>query len=555
MDPPSTSVGDLQGGPFRSGEGPEKKVRVAVRIRPLLPQDGPREDAGLAEAAGSDVPSCCVTVLEERGAGATAAQYRVDSCWGAGASGRAIFEWEVAPLVRASFCCGHPATIFTHGASGSGKSHTMQGTAGDPGVAPLAVEQLLRLAAAAGASSGLRVSFMEIYLDRCHDLLLPGAELPLLEDARGRVHLPGLTQVPVACAADFVALWAAGCAARHTAATGVNAASSRSHSVLSLTPAAPHAAQVTLIDLAGFEDNRRTGNEGQRMRESARINSSLFALHKVLVGLTSGQPHVAYRDSKLTRLLRSSLAGPGRALLLLCLAPGRSHASAAHASLALAGLTGQLRLPPPAAPSAPPPRLHQQPAPPSSLGRAAERLAALQAWQEAKGRTPRPPASPHRRTRTPHATSPPSAAPPEGPAVPADAAARLAHVEALLAHRCPATLTAQQQGTPLWPDGAGGTAREPHLGEAGARGAGVPRGSRDRGAAVLQHLPSGWASFVGRPALMGLHMTVQCSQSGHVLASPYTLSPARLGPPSPPCLLRSGVVHGDAFWACASAAG
>jgi hypothetical protein len=39
--------------------------------------------------------------------------------------------------------------------------------------------------------------------------------------------------------------------------------------------------KLHLIDLAGSEDNRRTGNGSARLKESSAINTSLFVLSKV----------------------------------------------------------------------------------------------------------------------------------------------------------------------------------------------------------------------------------------------------------------------------------
>lgn len=62
--------------------------------------------------------------------------------------------------------------------------------------------------------------------------------------------------------------------------------------------------KLYLIDLAGSEDNRRTGNQGIRLKESGAINTSLFVLGKVVDALNQGLPRIPYRDSKLTRLLQ-----------------------------------------------------------------------------------------------------------------------------------------------------------------------------------------------------------------------------------------------------------
>lgn len=74
-----------------------------------------------------------------------------------------------------------------------------------------------------------------------------------------------------------------------------------------LAPFRQREGKLYLIDLAGSEDNRRTGNKGLRLKESGAINTSLFVLGKVVDALNQGLPRVPYRDSKLTRLLQVRL--------------------------------------------------------------------------------------------------------------------------------------------------------------------------------------------------------------------------------------------------------
>jgi hypothetical protein len=46
--------------------------------------------------------------------------------------------------------------------------------------------------------------------------------------------------------------------------------------------------KINLIDLAGSEDNRKSGNGKARMTESAAINKSLFVLGQVVEALNNG---------------------------------------------------------------------------------------------------------------------------------------------------------------------------------------------------------------------------------------------------------------------------
>lgn len=136
------------------------------------------------------------------------------------------------------------------------------------------------------------------------------------------------------CAAEsqsfskFKARYDAALAHRSLSATQLNAESSRSHFVISIKlvervpgKALQRTSQLNLIDLAGNEDNRKTGNTGDRMTESSSINLSLFALVKVIDAIRAGQSRIPYRESKLTRLLQNSLGGNCRTAMVCCINP------------------------------------------------------------------------------------------------------------------------------------------------------------------------------------------------------------------------------------------
>lgn len=63
--------------------------------------------------------------------------------------------------------------------------------------------------------------------------------------------------------------------------------------------------KLSLVDLAGSERQRKTGAQGDRLKEASQINLSLSALGNVISSLVDGKAkHVPFRDSKLTRLLQ-----------------------------------------------------------------------------------------------------------------------------------------------------------------------------------------------------------------------------------------------------------
>ena len=119
---------------------------------------------------------------------------------------------------------------------------------------------------------------------------------------------------------------------RASAATLMNAESSRSHSILSIlvnqhnsSTGRQRKGKIFLVDLAGSEKISKTGAQGLRLEEAKNINKSLTALGMVINGLCDGSPHVPYRDSKLTRILQDSLGGNSKTTLIICCASESRH--------------------------------------------------------------------------------------------------------------------------------------------------------------------------------------------------------------------------------------
>jgi hypothetical protein len=139
-------------------------------------------------------------------------------------------------------------------------------------------------------------------------------DLPVREDGSGRVFVAGLSETKLDSLSTFSKAYSKGLSNRRVAATKLNAHSSRSHSMAVVrlefrSQKAPHkriTARIQMLDLAGNEDNRHSGNTASksRMNESSKINNSLFVLGKVINGLNSKENRIPYRDSKLTRLLQ-----------------------------------------------------------------------------------------------------------------------------------------------------------------------------------------------------------------------------------------------------------
>lgn len=78
------------------------------------------------------------------------------------------------------------------------------------------------------------------------------------------------------------------------------------------------------MDLAGSERVSQTGAKGVRLREGALINKSLFTLSHVINQLSENidqTKFISFRDSKLTRILQSSLGGNAKTAIICAITP------------------------------------------------------------------------------------------------------------------------------------------------------------------------------------------------------------------------------------------
>ncbi|XP_069769579.1 kinesin-like protein KIF15 [Narcine bancroftii] len=248
---------------------------------------------------------------------------------------------------------GYNGTIFAYGQTGSGKTFTMMGPSDDSnnfthnlrGIIPRSFEYLFYLINRESAKAGrgksflCKCSFIEIYNEQIFDLLDPASTgLFLRENIKTGVFIEGVIEQVVMSAAEAYQVLSKGWQNRKVASTSMNRESSRSHAVFTLAVESKETAnglvnirmsRLNLVDLAGSERQKDTQAEGLRLKEASSINLSLSCLGHVIMGLVDmahgKSRHIAYRDSKLTFLLRDSLGGNAKTYIIANVHPGSKY--------------------------------------------------------------------------------------------------------------------------------------------------------------------------------------------------------------------------------------
>ncbi|KAL6716274.1 Kinesin-like protein kip2 [Lecanora helva] len=311
-------------------------VIVSVRVRP---------DAGGDKSSAKDwLVDSRQSLVSYRGK--EGGDYNYDNVFAPHDQNDAVYDTCAKRLVR-RVMEGYSGTVFAYGMTGTGKTFSMQGTATSPGVIPLAITDIFSfIRETPHMEFLLRVSFLEIYNEKIHDLLRPQTddntqpeEIKIREDPARGVYASPLTEEIVLSPTQLLRVIARGDASRKTRSTQYNAQSSRSHAVVQIvvesrehklpakgqksekrTPMSQERGRVSVLNMIDLAGSERAAENKERRTEGAHINKSLLTLGTIIARLSgskdnAGNPtdkdgkHLPYRDSKLTRLLQPTLSG------------------------------------------------------------------------------------------------------------------------------------------------------------------------------------------------------------------------------------------------------
>jgi len=360
-----------------------QSVKVVARVRPLSSKEqGERSKESIKAVAKSST-----LIFTDSQKPEMARDFPFDAVFGPNTAQDFMYEKTVGDSIRTNIFCGYNLSIVAYGQTGSGKTFTMGTSCGDcertggndeeirppdpgEGIIPRSVYELFKTRQdmeGGEKSVKIEISYLEIYNEECRDLLSTNftkdAELMIRDRADGSVAVMGLTSIPVTSPRQVGELMESAAKRRATASTAMNAVSSRSHAICTLSvtisptiiendlssdddvdsieednkpeiAAEEISAKLTLVDLAGSERIKKTGAEGTRMKEGININKGLFVLGQVISALSESSQmadgashslHIPYRDSKLTRLLQDSLGGNSRTIMIACVSPADSN--------------------------------------------------------------------------------------------------------------------------------------------------------------------------------------------------------------------------------------
>ncbi|XP_074028236.1 no distributive disjunction [Leptinotarsa decemlineata] len=291
-------------------------VNVSIRIKPVLDKD--------------DITSCLkiiskqppVLFMIDR-----SQTYNFDNIFTEEVSQETVYNETVKPLVD-YVKQGYNCTVFAYGQTGTGKTYTIGTNSNvlnetDFGLIPRTLNQFFEYNNDSDSEVEISLSFIEIYNEKVFDLLQNDNKPPL--QVKG-LKAQGFCQEKVFNLFEARHFLKMGNKNRHTAGTKQNAQSSRSHAIFTIYCKVRHKdsetlAKLNLVDLAGCENVRKTGTEGDAFHEGVNINKGLLSIGQVMTALSMNSSYIPYRQSIITSILQDSLNRQNFISLIACISP------------------------------------------------------------------------------------------------------------------------------------------------------------------------------------------------------------------------------------------
>ncbi|XP_050431645.1 kinesin-like protein KIF18A isoform X2 [Adelges cooleyi] len=330
----------------------EEQMRVFVRIKPLHEEDGTpkpktikvRNETTLIFDPKQDETPFFFHGVKQNPRDISKKQhksikYDFHRVFGPESTNEDIYNESTKDLLD-KLLCGYNCSVFVYGATGAGKTFTMLGNEDNYGITYLTMKDLYEKVNEQQESKKFEiyVSYLEVYNEMVYDLLVDEKKPLFLRECGNTTSVAGISIKMVNNVDELIEMLRRGNDNRTQHPTDANAESSRSHALFQvyIQMTFKHTDQVkmaklSMVDLAGSE--RASSNKGMRFKEGSNINKSLLALGNCINNLSDGLRHIPYRDSKLTRLLKDSLGGNCKTLMISCVSPALSSYEDTHNTL------------------------------------------------------------------------------------------------------------------------------------------------------------------------------------------------------------------------------
>lgn len=328
-----------------------ERINVTVRIRPLSSNESKDDETSVFSKVVTSGDGALVAEKDKESG------IRFDSVYTEESTNEEIFQ-DVGEQAVRRLLDGYNGTIFMYGQTGSGKTHTMTGVPNDVGLTGRVIEHIYKCIGDDTSTREflVRGAYIELYNEKLHDLLNKRKKLEL-NFVGDQFHASKRIETCAKDAEELEAVRRLGESSKKMGVSNLNEHSSRSHSIFSITvestekdapedgaedgaeggaegglsmdgassSSVVRVSTLNLVDLAGSETFAMNFGNSQQ-KETLSINKSLSALKDVIVALSKAdQKFIPYRNSMLTKLLKSSLGGNACTTIICCITPASKH--------------------------------------------------------------------------------------------------------------------------------------------------------------------------------------------------------------------------------------
>ncbi|KAH1164831.1 hypothetical protein KIL84_009520, partial [Mauremys mutica] len=258
--------------------------------------------------------------LSEKNVGQMVQKFTFSRVFGPETTQEEFFDGTVKQPVQ-DFLEGHNRLIFTYGVTNAGKTYTFQ----DMDFKPLRCKDYIRLTKEQVREEiAVKNSILRLMKE-------VDSQNSINNHSKTSESSEDLQWIQVSDSKEAFKLLKLGLKHQSIACTKLNTYSSRSHSIFTVkmlkiedseAPNVTRVSELALCDLAGSERCTKTRNEGDRLKESGNINTSLLILGKCINALKNSQRsklqlHIPFRESKLTHFLQGFFSGKGKVYMIV----------------------------------------------------------------------------------------------------------------------------------------------------------------------------------------------------------------------------------------------